>query len=367
MSSIPTTLLKVGGAVLAAGAGIGAVTLASRLTAEAPDRRQLVNGLLAGAGGVAVVGAVLARNTNAFGPLLGAGIGLAGAGIVDAVLAGREPVDPRVKRLAQLTPGSILPDGVQAAPRTVVREGDQLRFDSVIGNQGAAPLQIALRYQLATGPSRTTQVFYNEDGTVSELEMQSGLRVDPRRDHSHLHFDDFVYFQLYKADKDGNADMAAGEVTGGVKQSFYITDIQSFSVADPKNLELAGKLANKGRVDRDIVPGSKATHGISVGMADVYSSYLEGQSLPIAGVAPGRYVLRQTFDPSDELIEQDERNNAADTLIEIAADGKVTTVRSQFAPQSAYETRPDGRIVIPGVKDSLDKLRTDHGPGNHSH
>lgn len=371
MTTIPPNVLKVGGAVLAAGAGIGAVTLASKLTAASPERRQLVDGLLAGAGGIAAVGAVLARNTSAFGPLLGAGIGLAGAGIVDAVRGSGgadgsiAAVDPRAQRLAQLKDGSILPDGVQAAPRNVYRDGDTLRFDSVIGNQGGAPLHLALRADDVRKPGLTTQVFYNEDGTASELEMQSGLRLDARRDHSHLHFDDFVFFQLYRADKDGNADVSGGEVAGAVKQSFYITDIQSFAVPDAKNVETASRLANKGKVDRGIVD-APVSHGISVGMADVYGAGLEGQALPIEGLEPGRYVLRQTFDPSDEVIEQDERNNTADTLVEIGPDRTVTTVRSAFAPESAYETRDDGRIVIPSVVESLEQIRAEHGPGNHA-
>jgi len=365
MNGISPTLLKVGGGALAAAAGIGAVAVATKLSTDAPERRGLVSGLLAGAGGVAAVGAVLARNTSAFGPLLGAGIGLAGAGIVDAVRASRVADEPAtVDRLATLKDGDLLPDGVQAAPTTVYRQGDEVRFDSVVGNQGAAPLQLALHFGEAS--SRTTQVVFNEDGTATERELQGGLRLDERRDHSHLHFDDFVYFQMYKADGNGRPDLAAGELSGGVKQSFYITDIQSFDVADPKNREAASKLAKQGKVDRSIVPADVA-QGISVGMADVYGASLQGQSLPIGDAAPGRYVLRQTFDPSDEVLEQDERNNVADTLIEVGEDGKVTTIRSEFAAASDYVTLPDGRIVIPSVKDSLDAARSAHDAAGADH
>jgi hypothetical protein len=374
MTSIPPTLLKVGGGALAAGAGIGAVALATKLSSpEQPDRRQLVSGLLAGAGGVAAVGAVLARNTGAFGPLLGAGIGLAGAGVVDAIRSAKQgvgvgggdtPAPPN--RLDSLADGTLLPDGVQAAPTTVYRQGNEVRFDSVVGNQGAAPLQLALHFDQAEGSSRTTQVLFNEDGTATERDLQGGLRLDERRDHSHLHFDDFVYFQLYRADGQGRPDIAGGELSGGVKQSFYITDIQRFDVADPKNREAADKLANKGKVDRNIVDADVA-QGISVGMADVYGAGLEGQSLDLGKAEPGRYVLRQTFDPSDEVLEQDERNNVADTLIEVGADGTVTTISSEFAPASDYVTLEDGRIVIPSVKDSLDGARSAHDGDGHGH
>ncbi|MCW2921222.1 MAG: hypothetical protein JWL76_1096 [Thermoleophilia bacterium] len=365
MNSIPPNILKIGGGVLAAGAGIGAVALSTKLTADKPEGRQLVSGLLAGAGGLAVAGAVLARNTSAFGPLLGAGLGLAGAGIVDAVRGGGTKAAPTApaapSRIDGLGEGTLLPDGIQAAPTDVYRQGNEVRFDSVVGNGGAAPLQLALHFDDKAGSSRTTQVLFNEDGTAKERDLQGGLRLDERRDHSHLHFDDFVYFQMYKADDHGRP-VPGSEIDGGVKQSFYITDIQQFEVEDRKNREAAAKLAEKGKVDRNIVDADVA-QGISVGMADVYGAGLEGQNLSLGDAKPGRYVLRQAFDPSDEVLEQDERNNVADTLIEVGADGKVTTISSAFAPAEDYVTLPDGRVVIPSVTESLDKARSAHAEG----
>ncbi|MCW2927934.1 MAG: hypothetical protein JWM86_1902, partial [Thermoleophilia bacterium] len=334
---------------------------ASKLTSDSPDTRKLVSGILAGVGTAAGAGAILARNTKAFGPLLGAGVGLAAAGVVDAIRAGGStPAAPADTgdRLATLKQGDLLPDGVQAAPTDVYRQGDEIRFDSVVGNQGAAALQLALHFDEQAGSSRTTQVIFNQDGTASERDLQGGLRLDERRDHSHLHFDDFVYFQLFNADGSGRPKVDS-EIAGGVKQSFYITDIDSFDVKDPKNQELASKLQAKGKVDRDIVDAD-VVQGISVGMADVYGAGLEGQSFKVPNLQPGRYVLRQSFDPSDEVLEQDERNNVADTLIEVGQDGKVRTVRSDFAPSGDYQQLADGRIVIPSVVDSLAHNRTEH-------
>lgn len=359
MTMIPSTFVRIGGGAIAAGAGIGAVALATRLSTEQPERRRLVSGVLAGVGGAAMVGAVLARSTAAFGPLLGAGIGLAGAGVADAIRAPKQrPVVPP-NRLDTLKPGDLLPDGVQAAPTEVYRRGDELRFDAVIGNQGAAPLQLALRFDREAGPSRTTQVVFNEDGSATERDLTADLRPDERRDHSHLHFDDFAYFQLFRADEDDRADLAWGEVTGGVKQSFYLTDIQEFDVANRRNRTEASQLSKQGKVDRSIV-AADAAQGISVGMADVYGSGLAGQALSLEDAAPGRYVLRQSFDPSDELLEQDERNNVSDTLLEIGEDGSVTMLGSKFAHPSSYVTLPDGRIVIPAVKESLDRASAQH-------
>ena len=355
MTSITSSIPKIALGGLAAGAGVGAVALASTASSEDPGRRKLVSGILAGVGGAAAAGSLLLRGSSAFGPVLGAGIGLAAAGAIDALRGGGMP-DSVKQRHGDLRRGDLLPDGVQAAPTKVYRQGDDVRFDSVVGNRGAAPLQLALHFNREEGSSRTTQVVFNEDGTASERDLQGGLRLDERRDHSHLHFDDFVYFQLYRADEQGRPDVDAGELSGGVKQSFYITDIQQFEVDDAGNRRAADKLANKGRVDRNIVDADVA-QGISVGMADVYGAGLEGQSLSLGDAAPGRYVLRQSFDPSDEVLEQDERNNVADTLFEVGEDGTITTIRSDFAPEEAYTTLPDGRIVIPSVVESLEQAR----------
>jgi hypothetical protein len=360
MTSIPRIATTVGLGVLGAGAGVGAVALARKAAGD--DNHKLVSGVLAGLGGAATVGAVLARNTRAFGPLLGAGVGLAAAGVIDAVRGGGTsnadvptPSTTPTPVRHQLKEGDLLPDGIQATPESVYRQGDELRFDSMVGNQGAAPLELALHFNKDKGTSRTTQVIFNEDGTATERDLQGGLRLDERRDHSHLHFDDFVYFQLYRADRDGHADEKE-EIDGGVKQSFYITDVTSFDGANNVNKEAAAKLQAGGRVDRDIV-SADAVQGISVNYADVYGAGLDGQSLDIKGLAPGRYVLRQSFDPSDEVLEQDEKNNTADTLIEIKADGSVEKLRTDLAPASAYQTLADGRVVIPSVVDSLNHLR----------
>jgi hypothetical protein len=356
MTNVGSIIPKVALGIGAGAAGVGTVALAATASKDDPGRRRVVSGVLAGVGGAAGAGAVLLRNTKAFGPLAGAGLGLAAAGIVDAVRGGgtaKAQGTPAPQREA-LREGDLLPDGVQAAPTTVYRQGDEVRFDSVVGNTGAAPFQIALHFDEAKGTSRTTQVVFNEDGSATERDLQGGLRLDERRDHSHLHFDDFVYFQLYRADAQGRPDVDAGEISGGVKQSFYITDVQQFAGTSKANRDAAAKLEKGGKVDREIVDADVA-QGISVGMADVYGAGLQGQSLSLGDAKPGRYVLRQTFDPNDEVIEQDERNNVADTLIEVGADGTVTTVRSGFAPAADYETLADGRVVVPSVVDSLEK------------
>jgi hypothetical protein len=242
-------------------------------------------------------------------------------------------------------------------------EDGQLRFDSVVGNVGAAPFQIALHMPKdGEDAGSTTQVVFNQDGTATERPLQGGLALDARKDHSHLHFDDFVYFQLYKADGSGRPDIASGEIAQGEKQSFYITDVQQFDHVNGENRAAADKLAMKGRVDSNIVKAD-VHQGISVGYADVYGAGIAGQSLDVGDIAPGRYVLRESFDPNDEALEQHERNNTADTLIEIDADKNVRIVNSKLAPASDYTVLEDGREVIPSVVDSM----AEHAGHDHDH
>jgi hypothetical protein len=356
---ISPNLIKFGGGALATGVGVGAVVAADKLLGgDDVDRRRTVAGVLAGVGGVAGVGAVLARNTKAFGPLLGAGVGLAAAGVVDAVRGGgTATVLPVNDRTSVLKPGDQLPDGVQARPGNVYYTDGELRFDSVVGNQGAAPLQLALHTADGDEPN-TTQVLFNADGTAHERGLLSGLQLDTRPDHQHLHFDDFVYFQLYKAGAGDKPDTSK-ELAGGVKQSFYITDVQGYDVKNQANLDAAQQLKEHGKVDDSAVKAD-TVQGISVGMADVYGAGLEGQSFHLPNLEPGKYVLRQSFDPNDEVLEQDEHNNTTDTVINVKADHSVKVVSSSFAPEDAYTTLADGRSVIPSVVDSLAAQPDDH-------
>ena len=52
--------------------------------------------------------------------------------------------------------------------------------------------------------------------------------------------------------------------------------------------------------------------GISPGWRDVYTSDLDGQQIPLAGVPRGRdYALVITADPSNRLWETDETDNVS--------------------------------------------------------
>ena len=57
--------------------------------------------------------------------------------------------------------------------------------------------------------------------------------------------------------------------------------------------------------------------GISPGYGDNYLPYLEGQSLPLTGLAAGRYVLVHRANPDRSLHESNYANNAASVLLDL--------------------------------------------------
>lgn len=366
MNTIASNIFKIGPAGGAAVAGIGVGAAVDYFATKAPEQRRTIEWVTAGLGAAtAVIGATVLHGAARLPvALLGAGtlLGVGASALFNRPAAPPAPGTPTPTPTptgstpsptpVDPLPGELLPDGQQAAPRTVDIQGGKLRFDSVVGNTGAAPLQIALHLPKGDDKGSTTQVIYNENGTGSERPLQGGLRLDERADHDHLHFDDFVYFQLYKSDAHGRPKTSQGELAQGVKQSFYITDVQEFGGVSADNRAKADALAKHGRVDSSIVPAN-VHQGISVGYADVYGAGLEGQSLDVGNLAPGRYVLRESFDPNDEVREQNERNNVADTVIDVDRDQKVTIVSSKLAPESDYTTLKDGRQVIPEVVDSM--------------
>ena len=57
--------------------------------------------------------------------------------------------------------------------------------------------------------------------------------------------------------------------------------------------------------------------GISVGYGDDYSAFLEGQDLPLDGLADGRYVLVHRVNLDRRLVELSYANNASSLLLEL--------------------------------------------------
>lgn len=214
-------------------------------------------------------------------------------------------------------PGDLLPDGAQIAPEniSIQKEGDKrvLRFDSVVGNVGRGPLHLAFDNRESGGTSDTRQVVVNDKGEYRKVDMNGTFDFDDRAEHQHTHFDDFERYELRRL----NADDSVGEQVGeNYKASFYIMNVRDLS---PQELGRPMSDTDKtlGAVNFSGVQAD-TQQGISVGSADVYGAGLEGQTLDVSNLKPGKYVLRQIFDPLNRFAESDETNNVHDTQIELS-------------------------------------------------
>jgi hypothetical protein len=96
--------------------------------------------------------------------------------------------------------------------------------------------------------------------------------------HKHYHLSGYALYELFSSDPRTSSSPA---LVTGRKQAFCLEDFE----LDPLTPS----------------PGPAvytcANQGISVGWADTYGSYLDGQWLDITGVAPGNYWLRVIVNP----------------------------------------------------------------------
>ena len=116
----------------------------------------------------------------------------------------------------------------------------------------------------------------------------------------------------------------------------YNESAEALAVPDAKALAASGKvsfcLLDLARYTAETVPNAAAAdvytcdnQGISVGWADVYAAGLEGQDIPLTGVADGLYKLRSLVDPNDRLHEEPNTNNVTEITIRIT--GSQVTVQ----------------------------------------
>ena len=97
--------------------------------------------------------------------------------------------------------------------------------------------------------------------------------------HAHYHFSGYAVYELFRSDP--RVSQSAPLVVGR-KQAFCLEDYN----VDP---------------GATVTPGPAvytcSNQGISVGWADTYGSYLDGQWLDVTGVVPGSYWLRVIVNP----------------------------------------------------------------------
>ncbi|MFN2526324.1 MAG: lysyl oxidase family protein [Actinomycetota bacterium] len=219
-------------------------------------------------------------------------------------------VMPQLPNLVPLPPLSV---GVGP---TDDRDGSALRFATAVANRGTQALDLV---GAPLGP---------EEAVALQCVVWGGPRACAQRSqvgrfvwhpaHGHFHFEDFALYELRRLTPDRRPDMGAhGVVATGGKISFCLIDVEQDRAPDNPVYSLPHPLYYS------CLAGS-SSQGISPGWRDVYSSSLEGQQIPIDGVAHGIYALVVTADPDNRLFESNDMDNVAAIRIKFTKDGVET-------------------------------------------
>lgn len=152
--------------------------------------------------------------------------------------------------------------------------------------------------------------------------------------HNHIHFVDWGAYRLRQILP---GDGVGSIVAEGNKTSFCIIDLGVHNSSLP-NYNPSGEFHSC----------SSTIQGLSVGWIDVYSKYLEGQSIDITGVPAGQYWLESEVDPLNHVLESNETNNATRIKVTIGGGGAADTYEPNNTVASV-DARPEGGPNSPNL------------------
>jgi hypothetical protein len=238
--------------------------------------------------------------------LLAAALIAAAAALVatsaDAGSAGRA----RLPDLDQETPSGIV----------VVRAGPpeqpefRLGFRSAVRNVGAGPLTIdGHRPGADTGTMVADQVVDHAGGPRRRVRDVGRLRYVVSPDHRHWHL---LRFERYELRRPGSSVARVGDR----KTGFCLGD--RYTVVGPSLPHRASHPSFSSRCGLEQTRLLGIREGISVGYGDDYAANLEGQYLPLTGLADGRYVLVHRVNGDRRIRELGYGNNAASVLLRLS-------------------------------------------------
>jgi hypothetical protein len=210
--------------------------------------------------------------------------------------------------LAAGGPAALLPDLTPLRARDLsiqhVRGGGrELRFAGTLANIGQGPLELKTNRarHCPAGERHASQIIYRDvDGNhhyKRSVDKQSTRKSAGcfvfHREHNHWHFDAAARYRLFNPKADG-----------------YIAQARkvSFCLRDSERVPAAMGDFHQRRFYGDC--SLSRAEGITVGWADLYESFLSGQSLRLPPrVRSGVYCLSVKVDPKGLLYESDEDNN----------------------------------------------------------
>lgn len=196
-----------------------------------------------------------------------------------------------------------------------------LRFAAGGFNRGDGTLAITFDSSATEGPA--TQVVDFSDGSTRTSPAGT---FDLHVEHRHFHYSEAIVYSLYEV-----SDLDKGRITpigAGQKTSYCMVD---YTMADWFSLNQDLRTAagsNCGSPDNkvwEISEGADPTGpsegriGWSRGWGDMYPWWRQGQYVEFSGAArDGIYLVTSEFDPNGRILESNEDDNLAYSLIEIS-------------------------------------------------
>ena len=192
-------------------------------------------------------------------------------------------------------------------------ESRRLRFETSLASIGRGPVEVRPNGRIPCPSSKrgASQIIYHDvDGSGSFnrsvdtafTRRKAGCMVF-HPSHNHWHLESSSFYSLWPV------GAKPSRVSAYRKTSFCLRDSERV----PEHL---------GDFDRPLYYGACSRDrpmGVNIGWADIYQSFLDGQSLnlPRSRVPNGRYCLNIKVDPRDSLRESKERDNISKRAIRI--------------------------------------------------
>lgn len=190
-----------------------------------------------------------------------------------------------------------------------IRKGAQrcLRFDGIVGNQGAGPLELAYTLDSSRRTVVAQQRIFSSDGTYRD---RFATRTEYHPTHLHFHVQDFYVASLWRSSAQGGR--AGLAVAHGDKSGFCPEDSAPIDTADKDGTRYYSCFTED---ERGVGPSQVV--GISAGWKDIYRWELPDQFVEVTGVADGFYVLEIEIDPNNVFLEANETNNKMCVVLEL--------------------------------------------------
>jgi hypothetical protein len=213
------------------------------------------------------------------------------------------------------TRGALLPDLVQEVPSDITvdlaRSGShvtfRLGFSTTMGNIGEGPLEVVGHRSPGEPSMSAEQLIALRSGGTCRRSAVGTVRYDFRKTHEHWHLLGFDRYSLLRPS--GTPAPAPTRKAG-----FCLGDRVGLT-QDLRHAAARARWITDCAIDEP--HAARVVEGISVGWADIYEAYIEGQLLDITKLTPGRYVLANTVNPNRRLRESRYGNNSASVLIDL--------------------------------------------------